>query len=303
MEKSLLVRHAKTSDHQEIANLMFFERHVHRHLDWRHPIEWLGSPYYWVLERNTRIIAVLACPQDQRESTWVRLFVHAAQISEQESWEPLWEHAKKEISKQGDVKVAAISLQNWMKALLQENGFRNDEQILMMAWEAETPLNSRLPEGITIRAMEEKDLSAVALVDTAAFAPIWQNPLSMLKQAYPQAVAASVAESAEGIIGYQFSTSSPFGAHLARLAVHPDAQRQGIASALISDLTQKLLEKNISQLSVNTQSNNTRSLALYRKCGFTETGEEYPLYTFDVFGSVEEENEEVEWDTVKMQSL
>ena len=299
MDNSLRVRPATKKDHQEIANLMFFERHVHRHLDWRHPTEWLGAPFYWALERNSRILAVLACPQDQQETAWVRLFVHSGQLSEQESWKILWDYAKKEISRYGDVKVVAISLQNWMKTLLQENGFRNDEQIVMMIWEEKTPLNWQLPKGVSIRAMKEADLPAVARVDEAAFTPIWQNSLSMLKQAYPQAVVATVAESAEGIIGYQLSTSSPFGAHMARLASHPKAQRQGIASALIGDLTTKLLAKNISQLSVNTQSNNLRSLALYKKCGFQETGEEYPLYTFEISGNMTE-NEEVQWDTVKM---
>lgn len=302
MSAPLTVRPATKKDHQEIANLMFFERHVHRHLDWRHPTDWLGAPFYWVLERNSRILAALACPQDQRAITWIRLFVHAGQISEQESWEILWDHAKAEMHKYGSLRVAAISLHQWMQTLLKENGFHNHEHILMMTWEAESAPDWSLPEGITIRTMQETDLPAVALVDEAAFSPLWQNSLSMLKQAYPQAVVATVAESAEdGIVGYQFSTPSPFGAHLARLATHPKAQRKGIASALIGDLTEKLQEKKISQLSVNTQSNNFSSLALYRKCGFKETGEEYPLYTYEI--SAEKDEEATQWDTVKMQSL
>jgi uncharacterized protein YbaR (Trm112 family) len=95
MSSPLTVRQATEKDHQEIANLMFFERHVHRHLDWRHPTDWLGARFYWVLERNNRMMAVLACPQDQKEITWIRLFAHVGQISEEESWEILWEHAKK----------------------------------------------------------------------------------------------------------------------------------------------------------------------------------------------------------------
>ena len=301
MSSELTVRNATKKDHQEIANLMFFERHVHRHLDWRHPTDWLGSPFYWVLERNKRMMAVLACPQDQQRITWIRLFAHVGQISEQESWEILWEHAKKEISQYRKIQVAAISLHSWMKTLLQENGFKNHEQIVMMTWDNKTKREWSLPEGITIRKMEEDDLPAVAHVDEAAFSPLWQNSLSMLKQAFPQAVVATVAESADEIIGYQFSTASPFGAHLARLATHPKAQRQGIASALIGDLTQTIIDKKIEQLSVNTQSNNFRSLALYRKCGFEETGEEYPLYTY-VIDKHEVDEEAVEWDNVKMQS-
>ncbi len=304
MSSSLTVRQATPKDHQEIANLMFFERHVHRHLDWRHPTDWLGSPFYWILERNKRMMAVLACPQDQQDITWVRLFAHVGQVSEEESWDILWEHAKKEISQYGDFKVAAISLQNWMKALLQEHGFYNHEQIVMMTWEEEKPKDWQIPKDVQIRKMVAADLPAVARVDEAAFLPLWQNSLSMLEQAFPQAVVASVAEADNEIVGYQFSTGSPYGVHLARLATHPKMQRRGIAAALIGELTEKIKEKKFEQLSVNTQSNNYRSLALYKKCGFRETGEEYPLYTYDIEGRTEDpkEKETFAWDTVKMQS-
>lgn len=302
MSSTFSVRPATAKDHQTIANLMFFERHVHRHLDWRHPTDWLGSPFYWVLERNGRIMAVLACPQDQKRITWIRLFVHVGQISEQESWQILWQHAQKEISRYRKISVAAISLQSWMKTLLQENGFENNEQIITMQWVRKTNQEWPLAAGITIRNMTEEDLPAVASVDEAAFSPLWQNSLSMLKQAFPQTIVATVAESADGIIGYQFSTASPFGTHLARLATHPLAQRKGVASALINDLTQKISAKKIEQLSVNTQSNNYRSLALYKKCGFIETGEEYPIYTFEI-DEKSIDKETLQWDTVKMQSL
>jgi ribosomal protein S18 acetylase RimI-like enzyme len=35
-------------------------------------------------------------------------------------------------------------------------------------------------------------------------------------------------------------------------------------------------------LTVNTQSDNSASLALYRKIGFRETGERYPVYQLQV---------------------
>jgi hypothetical protein len=45
IEVSLQVRPAVPQDQHQIANLMFFESHVQRHLDWRAPLEWLGSPF------------------------------------------------------------------------------------------------------------------------------------------------------------------------------------------------------------------------------------------------------------------
>ena len=34
------IRPASPSDQQKIADLIFFESHVHRHLDWRTPLDW-----------------------------------------------------------------------------------------------------------------------------------------------------------------------------------------------------------------------------------------------------------------------
>ena len=45
-----LVRPADAKDHQQLSNLIFFESRLHRHLDWRSPLEWLGAPFYWALE-------------------------------------------------------------------------------------------------------------------------------------------------------------------------------------------------------------------------------------------------------------
>ena len=68
---SLQVRRAVIEDHLQIASLIHNEVASHRHLDWRVPLEWIGSPNYWVLEDGGRITAALACPEDPP-----RVFVH-----------------------------------------------------------------------------------------------------------------------------------------------------------------------------------------------------------------------------------
>ncbi len=49
---SLQVRRAVAEDHHQIASLILNETNTHRHLDWRSPLEWIGSPNYWVLEEE-----------------------------------------------------------------------------------------------------------------------------------------------------------------------------------------------------------------------------------------------------------
>jgi ribosomal protein S18 acetylase RimI-like enzyme len=278
-----LVRPALPKDHQEIANLMFFERHVHRHLDWRTPLDWLGQPFFWVLEHRGKVAAALACPQEQPQIAWIRLFTHTRPFTAAAAWQALWQVAREAISlHRQEVTVAAICLHHWLEPLLAESGFNNSNQVISMEWKRTEAVQSVIAPGLRLRTMRHDDLPRVAAVDAAAFEPIWQNSLSLLHQAYPQAMIATVAEAGTDLIGYQLSTRSPFGAHLARLAVHPQAQRQGVASALIHDLTRRLQERQMGQLTVNTQDENFASQALYHQCGFVKTGEAHPVYTLNL---------------------
>jgi ribosomal-protein-alanine N-acetyltransferase len=93
---------------------------------------------------------------------------------------------------------------------------------------------------------------------------------------------ATVAEADGQILGYQLSTRNPLGAHLARLAVRPEMQGRGLGRALIADLIQQAERHGMYHLTVNTQSDNLSSLALYKKIGFSETGERYPVYQLQV---------------------
>ncbi len=282
IEVSLQVRPAVPQDQHQIANLMFFESHVHRHLDWRAPLEWLGFPCYWVIEDNGRVQAVLACPQDPKGVAWVRLFAHARQLSLDDAWTALWNTAQKDIAQHGGATVAMIAMHQWLGDLLARNNFTHTQDIIMLEWKGTDIPEVPLVEGVTLRTMRTDDLLAVADLDASAFKPLWQNPLNALEKALPQATSAMVAEDDDGLVGYQISTANPFGAHLARLAVRPDAQRRGLGSFIVTDLIRRLKNKGVARLTVNTQSDNHASLALYEKMGFVLTGEKFPVYCFSV---------------------
>ena len=275
------VRPADLSDHQQLSNLIFFENRVHRHLDWRSPLEWLGAPFFWALEEGGQITAALACPTERGWIAWVRLFVHSGRWSAEDAWNMLWSTAKDKIAHEGGAKVAAIAIQPWFQNLLAASAFENRQQIVLLEWRYQ-PSAARETTGIRIRKMVESDLPGVEKTDAASFDPLWQNPLETLQRAYAQALYATVAENENGIIGYEISTGGGQRAHLARLAVHPAVQGKGAGRALLSDLFRNLMYVGISRLSVNTQSDNQASLSLYQRMGFMRTGEQYPVYTFDV---------------------
>jgi ribosomal protein S18 acetylase RimI-like enzyme len=149
----------------------------------------------------------------------------------------------------------------------------------MLEWKYQ-PWVRKEAGGIQIRKMTEDDLPLVEEIDLDAFGVLWHNPIETLRAAFSQALFASVAETERGILGYQITTGSGQRAHLARLAVTPSAQGRGVGRFLASDLLTRLVNHGFGRLSVNTQSDNAASLALYEKLGFARTGEQYPVYVY-----------------------
>ena len=276
-----LVRPANLDDHQKLSNLIFFESRLHRHLDWRSPLEWLGDPFYWALDDGRQITAALACPMEATGIAWVRLFVHAGNWSAENAWNLLWQTARAEIAQAGGARVAAIAMQPWLQQILTASDFKNIQQIVMLEWSYQ-PWAGSEAQGVRIRRMMEADLPDVERTDAASFDPLWQNSLVTLHKAFEQSLFATVAENADGIIGYQLSTGNGQRAHLARLAVRSARQGRGVGRALLGDLFARLVNNSVFKLSVNTQSDNAVSLNLYQKMGFIRTGEQYPVYIFDV---------------------
>ncbi len=278
-----LIRQADRKDLSQLANLIHFETYVHRHLDYRPPLDWIDQRPFLVLEKHGEIVASLACPPDPPGVAWIRLFAASLRLSAKTAWELLWERALSLLTENGQPHwVAAIPIHNWFAFQLKKSGFAETHQIVMLSWEGSKLPEKPSPIPANIRPMESKDLENVQKVDEASFVPIWQNSLRCLEYAFHQSIIATVAEINGKLVGYQLSTTTPLGGHLARLAVVPSNQGKGIGYALVYDLLTRFERRGTRMLTVNTQKNNFTSLAIYRKACFRMTGEEYPIYQYEL---------------------
>ena len=276
----LILRDATLADRQRLANLIHFEVYVHRHLDWRPALEWLGHKPYLIAETRDEIQGVLACPLESPEIAWIRLFAARANLPLQEVWQALWSSARDELSRSGQTQAAAIVMQSWFKSLLEASGFEHSDDIVVLLWERGAGRTAPLPKKVAIRAMLPEGLEAVYQLGYLAFEVEWRNSANALALAYQQSSLASVVEQAGTLIGYQISTTSLAGGHLARLAVHPGVRNQGIGYALVDHLLQEMQQRGIDQVTVNTQENNLASLALYARAGFKQIEEQYQVYQY-----------------------
>jgi ribosomal-protein-alanine N-acetyltransferase len=176
--------------------------------------------------------------------------------------------------------IGVIPLQNWFKKLLNASDFEQINEVILMTWDlGKRPPVQAIP-GLSNRPMHIDDLPGVERLDRLSFGHIWHNSKTTLEMAFRQAALATVAELEGSVIGYQISTAMQKGGHLARLAVDPDFQRQGIGAVLLDDLLTRFERRGAARVTVNTQKDNLASIALYERFGFRTTGESYPVYQY-----------------------
>ena len=273
----ITVRPVQYSDRRQLTSLIQFGNHVHRHLDWRRPIDWIGYEPFFVAESQGQIVGVLACPDLSYPAAWIRLFAVTNGIPKNLVWEALWDAVQEQYLFH-PVDIVAIPMQDWFHEMLKSSRFELITHVVILIWERFRLQLVQKSKSLAIRAMEFDDLVEVQSVDVEAFDPIWQIPVDILNLALTQASIATVAEANGQIVGYQISTANSDGGHLARLAVNPSYQGQGVGFALVQDMLTQFQRVGAIRVTVNTQTDNTASLALYQKAGFQRTEDIYPVY-------------------------
>jgi ribosomal protein S18 acetylase RimI-like enzyme len=272
------IRAALITDRSRLANLIHFGSYIHQHLDWKPPLDWIGNRPYLLLEKGGELFATIACPPDLPEITWIRLFAVSSMVNAGLAWSRLWGVAYEDLIRVGIVRAAAISLQSWFNELLEASEFKHTDNVIVLMWDHTTSIPQPASKTISIRPMMPEDLDIINEIDHDAFGMVWKNSLESLELAYHQSSFASVAENEDEIVGYQYSTSSSMGGHLARLAVKPNMQGKGIGYLLVHQVLSHFTKQGVRHVTVNTQHNNVASLALSSKAVFIITGESYRVY-------------------------
>lgn len=272
------LRQTSREDRAAVEGLIAHAPWSHVHLDWLDPANLIDQEPFILAISGDSSVGTLGCPPDLPEAAWVRTFASADGYEVEEVWDLLWAQGSSRLLELEVEHVAALILENWFEQLVQKSGFKHTNSVIFYELGLELGSSAINEPTHELRSIRTTDAEAILDLDRLAFEPIWQLSRESLAVAIIQASSASLVEENGEIIGYQITTSSPFGAHLARLAVLPAHQRKGLGTALVNDAARSVQEIGLGLLSVNTQENNHSSRKLYEKMGFRKTGKEFPVF-------------------------
>jgi ribosomal-protein-alanine N-acetyltransferase len=170
---------------------------------------------------------------------------------------------------------------DWLRPPLFGAGFALTEEVQyfelsrLQRWQ---PINLPSTPAFTLRPGQSADLAPLAVVDAAAFSPLWHFDSAMLRELLLTS-RLQVALHHDTLVGYTALTSGADSAHLARLAIHPEWQGRGWGKVLLDDALHYAQTAGIQTVMLNTQVHNRPAQQLYRAIGFRPTGRITPVLT------------------------
>jgi len=274
------------SDYGEaaLANLAA-NRRVFDRLDWWLVQEWALSDAFIAVGREQDLLgAMLAAPvllddinrlaSARSDAAWLRWCAIRDGVSATPLVRAMVQACSAALQRAGVGRLMCVAEPvHWLTPHLRDLGFRRVDDVVTLAlrradWRA-GPRALRPAPAIRARLAEASDMPAVLDVDNRAFEPQWRLSAQALDHAWRVSAILQVAEWAGQVAGYLLATRLGDEAHIARLAVSPHCQGQGIGSALLHSALVRLLDSGAVQLvTLNTQASNAASLALYRRFGF-----------------------------------
>lgn len=286
LANSVMVRRSTPADAAPLRRLLEQASFVHIHADWHYPADWLGTEALLLAEQNSRLVACLAVAADPPPAAWVQLAALRESSLAPAVWPQLLNPLLPGLQATGVNEVAwlpAVALPaEWTAAMNFRTGTHiqtYDKPNLELPSEPPNP-------AVHLRPVRADDLPALVAVEEAAFDPLWRHSLDGLSRGWMNALTFDVAEVDGQVVGFQYSSRSQVSgrAHLVRITVHPQAQRQGVGSALLAHALEGYRRYRLRGVSLNTQVDNFPSQRLYARFGFRPVGDPLPVWVRGMSG-------------------
>jgi ribosomal-protein-alanine N-acetyltransferase len=131
---------------------------------------------------------------------------------------------------------------------------------------------------IEIRILELRDLSAIETIEQKAYPTPWSRSMFASELAKPTSICLGAFEGPD-LVGYVINSRYVDAWHVMNVAVDPEHQRRGVASALLERLFELTSDDERRGYTLEVRVSNEDAITLYEKLGFESRGIRRGYYT------------------------
>jgi ribosomal-protein-alanine N-acetyltransferase len=131
---------------------------------------------------------------------------------------------------------------------------------------------------IEIRVLELSDLSAIEAIEQQAYPTPWSRSMFASELAKPTSICLGAFEGQE-LVGYVINSRYVDAWHVMNVAVDPEHQRRGVATALLERLFELTHDDERRGYTLEVRVSNEDAIGLYEKLGFESRGIRRGYYT------------------------
>ena len=134
--QDLVIRKADLTDRPALIQLLQRKSYIHRHLGWESPLAWLENDPFYILEAEQGVVAALACPPDEDQITWLRLFAVRPGFPVEDAWNALWSITNSWMrEKYPGVLINSLVMNHKMEKILKRSDFKEVYQVVVLVWD------------------------------------------------------------------------------------------------------------------------------------------------------------------------
>ena len=131
---------------------------------------------------------------------------------------------------------------------------------------------------LEIRPLTYSDLPQVIAIERRAFPTPWSLAMFVLELSKQSGICLAALQGGE-LAGYLICSRYDAVWHVMNVAIDPARRRQGIASALLTALLERIEGAHQAQLTLEVRPTNEAAIALYERFGFEASGVRRGYYT------------------------
>jgi ribosomal-protein-alanine N-acetyltransferase len=131
---------------------------------------------------------------------------------------------------------------------------------------------------IEIRTLDLSDLNAIEHIEQRAYPTPWSRSMFASELAKPTSICLGAFEGSD-LIGYVINSRYVDAWHVMNVAVDPEHQRRGVASALLEKLFELTHDDERRGYTLEVRISNEEAIGLYDKLGFEPRGIRRGYYT------------------------